>query len=308
MKKVILFITMIFTLFVYDSKVLNDTSYNFYNNIKNNNEIKIISNTELLNKSEYYKENYSSFVKDTDDYLVKNKEDLINVYYSAVNNGYESLTFYCDENYIACFNDINSLDAESENFSYINQLVGVFNTYSSIESTYSSNKRVDIKINKKYSKEDIEKINNEINRVLDYLEINNYSNAKDKIKVIHDYLANINTYDNEKDNGNSIYHSDSAIGALFEGKAICSGYTDAMALFLDKLSIQNTRLASDKHVWNIIKLGNTWYHLDLTWDDPVVSDGSNVIIYDYFLITTDDLINKNIEEHEINMDVYNFIK
>ena len=308
MKKVILFITMLFTLFIFDTKILGDTSYNYYYKLTNNNKIKLISNVELLNKNEYYKENYSSFIKETEDYLVKNKSDLINVYYSAINNGFENLTFYCDDSYIACFNDINSLDNENDNFSYINQLVNVYNTYSSIESTYSSNNRVDIKINKKYSKETIDKINDEINRVLSVLDINKYSDIREKIKVIHDYLANNNTYDNDKDNGTSSYNSDSAYGALFEGKAICSGYTDAMSLFLDKLSIPNTRLASENHVWNIIKIGETWYHLDLTWDDPVTSNGTDVIIYDYFLITTDELKSKDDDEHNINMEVYNFVK
>ena len=110
------------------------------------------------------------------------------------------------------------------------------------------------------------------------------------------------------DNGKSDYHSDTAIGTLFEGKSVCSGYTDAMSIFLDKLKIKNVRVTTDKHVWNGIYLNGKWYHLDLTWDDPIVSDGSNIIQYDYFLITSDELKTKDQTEHNYDSNQYNFIK
>ena len=109
------------------------------------------------------------------------------------------------------------------------------------------------------------------------------------------------------DNGKSNYHSNSAIGTLFEGKSVCSGYTDAMSLFLDKLKVKNVRIATDKHVWNGIYLDGNWYHLDLTWDDPVLSDNSNIIQYDYFMITTDELKKLDDDDHNFDTNTYSFI-
>ena len=74
------------------------------------------------------------------------------------------------------------------------------------------------------------------------------------------------------------------------------------------LSLDNTRVSTNNHIWNVVNINNNWYHIDLTWDDPVTSSKKNIITYDYFLITTDELKNKNDNEHNFNIDVYNFIK
>ena len=127
--------------------------------------------------------------------------------------------------------------------------------------------------------------------------------------VNNDYIANSNHYDKEMaENEKSNYHSDTAIGTLFEGMSICSGYTDTMSIFLNKLNIINTRIATEKHVWNAIYLDNKWLHLDLTWDDPLTSDGSDIIQYDYYLLSTDELLDKEDNEHNFNKEVYNFLK
>ena len=309
MKKVFVIIVTILIISVFDTKIFGDTIYNTYDKYLIEHDRKIVSNENFLKTNSYQNENYSEIIKETDDYIVDNKEELVNIYYTAVNKGFETLTFYCNEEYISCMQDINDLDGVNVDFSIINQLVNVYNSYSSIETSYYSNKRVDIKINRRYTKEDIDKIDKRINEIIEELNINSYDNVKDKIKVIHDYIANTNTYDQEmSDNRKSEYHSDTAIGTLFEGKSICSGYTDTMSLFLDKLKIKNIRVATDNHVWNGIYLDNKWYHLDLTWDDPVTSDGSNIIQYDFFLIPTNELKQKDKTEHNFDEKQYSFIK
>lgn len=45
--------------------------------------------------------------------------------------------------------------------------------------------------------------------------------------------------------------------------------------------------AGESHAWNIVKLGNAWYFLDTTWDDPV--GAAPQLTYDYFLIGSDKL-------------------
>lgn len=307
MKKTITLLFIGLMVFVFDTKLFNDTIFNIYYRYINDENIKIVSNENLLKENNYHNNINSSYIKETDDLLVHNNSELYNVYFTAINRGYDKLTFYCDKSYKKCIDDINKLDESNTTFSYINQLVKVFNSYSTIESTYL-NGRVDIKINKKYSNNDIKRINNEINRIIEELHINDYEDVKDKIKIFHDYIASTNTYDNEKaDNDDNTYHSDTAIGTLFEGKSICSGYTDTMSIFLDKLNIPNTRVATKEHVWNALYYNNKWIHIDLTWDDPV-SSSDNVILYNYFMIDTNKLQEIDNEEHNFNKTIYDFIK
>lgn len=307
MKKTITLFFIGLMVFVFDTRLFNDTIFNIYYRYINDENIKIVSNENLLKENNYHNIVNSSYIKETDDLLVHNNSELYNVYFTAINRGYDKLTFYCDKSYKKCIDDINKLDESNTAFSYINQLVKVFNSYSTIESTYL-NGRVDIKINKKYSNNDIKRINNEINRIIEELHINDYEDVKDKIKIFHDYIASTNTYDNEKaDNDDNTYHSDTAIGTLFEGKSICSGYTDTMSIFLDKLNIPNTRVATKEHVWNALYYNNKWIHIDLTWDDPV-SSSDNVILYNYFMIDTNKLQEIDNEEHNFNKTIYDFIK
>ena len=115
------------------------------------------------------------------------------------------------------------------------------------------------------------------------------------------------TRSEQADNDDNTYHSDTAIGTLFEGKSICSGYTDTMSIFLDKLNIPNTRVATKEHVWNALYYNNKWIHIDLTWDDPV-SSSDNVILYNYFMIDTNKLQEIDNEEHNFDKNIYDFIK
>ena len=85
---------------------------------------------------------------------------------------------------------------------------------------------------------------------------------------------------------------------------ICGGYSDAMAIFLTRFGIENYKIASSNHVWNLVKVNENWYHLDLTWDDPVTSDGSDAIIDDFFLIDTYTLQNRDLTQHSFNRSIY----
>jgi len=80
---------------------------------------------------------------------------------------------------------------------------------------------------------------------------------------------------------------------LIEGHSVCSGYSDAMAIFLDILNIPNLKVSSDNHVWNLVYLGDSWLHLDLTWDDTDNDKYSN----NFFLITKEKLLTLDKKEH-----------
>ena len=77
-----------------------------------------------------------------------------------------------------------------------------------------------------------------------------------------------------------------------------------MAIYLNKLGIKNYKISSEQHIWNYVYLDGRWYHLDLTWDDPVLSSGEEVLSDTYFLITTEELKKLNDSQHNFNTNIY----
>ncbi|MDO5402075.1 MAG: transglutaminase domain-containing protein [Eubacteriales bacterium] len=104
--------------------------------------------------------------------------------------------------------------------------------------------------------------------------------------AIHDYLVTHIEYEEQED---TIYN---AYDAMIKGKSVCSGYTEAFKTFMDLLGIENTTISgtagNQQHIWNAVKLDNEWYHVDVTWDDPVGSPGTDVD-HAYFNITDNDM-------------------
>lgn len=112
----------------------------------------------------------------------------------------------------------------------------------------------------------------------------------EKERVVHDLLIAQCSY-SEKDS--NLYKS-SIYGVLSAGSAACEGYAKTAKYLLDKLSIpcyvvtgSSTPPGSltQAHMWNIVQIDGDWYHLDLTWDDPVLEKGGNLISYAYFNVT-----------------------
>lgn len=252
---------------------------------------KIINNRPdliILPSNEYTKDYDFLFVHQSSDYVPYSIGDIRNIYFSAINNGWDDFTFYCPSEYEECIKDVQTISANDTLLTNINNFVSPFNSFTSIETTYDDSGEVNIKLNKLYSNNDIL----ELNKIVDQIIKDNIKSTmsdEEKIRVIHDYIINKVEYDKVRnDTGDSNYKSNTAYGALVQGKAICSGYADAMELFLNRFNIKNYKIASATHVWNAIYLNGSWYHLDLTWDDPV-SERGPILDHKYFLIDNNKL-------------------
>ena len=260
--------------------------------------------SEITN-NEYSKNNSYKYVKLTNEFIVDDKNKILDVIYTVLNSGMSDFTFYCDDDYVECMNDVDVISKDRVMLSNINNFIHPFNSFSDIETTrYPSTGKVIIHINKQYIKEKINLINDKIKEIINE-NVTNDMNDKDKIKIIHDYIINTTKYDSLKSDENvSNYSSDTAYGPLFEGYAICNGYSDLMSIFLYEMDIETIKIASENHIWNLVKLDNSWYHLDLTWDDPVMENGKEIIDYSYFLITTEELMEFDDNQHYFDKEVY----
>lgn len=249
-----------------------------------------------------YAKNDTENYQTTTNFYPKNKEDITNIFFTALNGGWNNITFFCTKDYENCFNDIESLTNNSITFTKINNYVHPFNSYKRIIVNYNNLGKVTISIERLYDNNDIKIINEKIDEIINEY-ITNDMNEREKIKIIHDYIINNTKYDEEsaskiKNNIKDIdFISHKATGVFLNNKAICGGYSDTMAVFLNRLNIENYKLSSDTHVWNYVLINNKWLHLDLTWDDPVTNTKEDIIIYKFFLISDSELKDLDTIEH-----------
>lgn len=289
--KLLLLTTIIFGIYTYKEEIIYFlTTFN-------------ISNDELIS-NEYKKTDKISYISEFLEEKVTSRQDIIDAYYTILNNGYSNYNIVCDFYYEDCFDDFNEISSQPELLSHINNFVSPFNSFTTINTRSYNMSNIVIQPIKIYDEIMIEQINEKIDSIYNEI-ISEDMDDRTKILTFHDYIINTVSYDTIRaDTGTSIYSSNTAYGPLFQGSAICSGYSDVMALFLDKIGLENYRIASDTHVWNYLFIEDNWYHLDLTWDDPITSTGENYLDHKYFLITTEELEKLDTTEHTYDKTIY----
>lgn len=247
----------------------------------------------------------------TEDFVPYSYQDLTNIIYTILDNGWDQFTFYCPDEYLACINDLTKITEDSQFLTHISNYVHPYNSFHVLKTKHDESGEVTISVEKLYSDEEIASIESVINDILNK-NINSGMSDYEKIKTIHDYIITHTKYDIEKnDKGSSPYKSNSAYGSLIEGYALCGGYTDAMAIFLNKFNIPNFKIASDAHVWNAVYYDKKWVHLDVTWDDQIDKEThTEYLKHQFLLIDTEELHKLDIDtnNHDINLSVYEELK
>lgn len=256
---------------------------------------------EVKEKNEYARDfDYVKFQND-DKFIPVDKESILNIFYNIFNDGYDEFTFYCPKEYDSCISDIKELTKEKITFSKINDYVHPYNSFKDLNAKVFRDGTVKVSVSKNYTNNEIDELNKRVSDILYELNIDDLSDNVEKIRSIHNYIIKNVEYDEEMaKNNTSSYRSNTAYGALVQGYAICTGYSDAMALFLDKLDIPNIKISSDEHVWNLVYLNGSWVHLDLTWNDT----NNPKYQMSYFLIDTDTLFKLDPEEHLFDESFY----
>ena len=283
MKKLLVLVLIIFIagMATFHKDILKFAAYNFV--------YKYEVQTKQVN--EYSRNNDYSFVNKTTNFYPKNRQEILDVIYTAIDAGWLEFSFICDYNYLECENDVKDIANDVDTLTNINNFVNPFNSYDHLNITISGLGKITINVKPLYSKEQIAAINSWVDDVL-ARKVKDSMTTKAKILIIHDYIINNTYYDKERadailENRDIINNeSHSAYGIVAYGKAVCGGYSDMMMIFLERLGVENFKISSETHVWNAVKHNGKWLHLDLTWDDPTNSKGENILQHTYFLIDT----------------------
>ncbi len=105
----------------------------------------------------------------------------------------------------------------------------------------------------------------------------------ERIKYIHDTIINGCEY--TLSGGEYIRDAD---GALINGQALCEGYAKAFAYICQSIGIEAICVSGESnggsHMWNLVKLDGSWYHMDVTFDDPISDEP--MCEYTHFGLTT----------------------
>ena len=114
-----------------------------------------------------------------------------------------------------------------------------------------------------------------------------------KERFIHDFIIKSVDYDstvteNSTDENKSLPHAFDIYGALVERSAVCEGYSKLFQYLCYRTGINCTEAVGTarggEHMWNTVKIGENWAHVDVTWDDTM--GGGEVPYYGYFNVVT----------------------
>ena len=127
-----------------------------------------------------------------------------------------------------------------------------------------------------------------------------------KIIYVNDYFASTKQYD-------LTYSKYGAYNLLVENTAVCQGYAEGFWYIMYKLGIDCKLVTSQSldHAWNLVKIDNMWYHVDVTWNDPV-PDKEGRARHEYFLLNDTEMKNRKHDAtdwklaYESNASAYNY--
>ena len=116
-----------------------------------------------------------------------------------------------------------------------------------------------------------------------------------KVLLIHDYIVENCTYDEDAEDSGTYTTANLAYGCLVEGTAVCEGYAETANLLfkaagLNSYYVEGAGESAD-HAWNCVEIDGDYYWVDVTWDDPVPAEGEEEGLYHTYFNLTDSELN-----------------
>lgn len=100
----------------------------------------------------------------------------------------------------------------------------------------------------------------------------------------------------------------SILSVMRQHQGTCAGYARSFQYLMNQLGIPCTLAlgygaSGETHGWNMVLCDGAWYQIDVTWGDPVSSDGQpgNSIQYTYCLVTDQEIYRDHVLDSPIPM-------
>ena len=105
------------------------------------------------------------------------------------------------------------------------------------------------------------------------------STDAEKIRALHDWVYNKVNYAYTSDGKEDVCDETACDSAIFmKDRAVCEGYAKGFALLLREAGIEAYYTSSGSHAWNIVRLGDYYFHIDTCHDG-----GDNKTKYTHYL-------------------------
>ncbi len=263
------------------------TGCDFSRQTNNDEYAKIISDFE--NSTEELPRYYSSLTK-------TEKVTYIRVV-EAINNASD----------IAYVPDINtdSLHSVTTAVSYDNpQFFWLSKTWTITHNILDSTIEIPYLISKEERAYMTQEVENKVSKIM--AGINSTMGDYEKELYFHNYLVANCQYNDSALDDEEFTNAYTIYGALVEGNAVCEGYARAMQFLLSRAGVRSylvtgTSLDSNglevNHMWNVVNIDSSWYHLDPTWNDPLTDSSFNTVWHTYFNLTDEEIL----RDHSFNM-------
>lgn len=141
----------------------------------------------------------------------------------------------------------------------------------------------------------------------------------EKIKFVYEFIINMTDYDSGGIDTQNIQ------SVLLHHRSVCAGYSKAFQYILNRMGLFCTYITGSiagggDHGWNMVRLGENYYYVDVTWGDPVFanqvdggSGGERVTNYNYLCCTETELFKTHIPSGDVELpsctsDDYNYYK
>lgn len=169
---------------------------------------------------------------------------------------------------------------------------------SSFTFRYSTDVVDSLTIQYRYSKDSTIQIQQDYEVLVEELldSIDSSMSTLDKMFYVYNYLALHTQYDVEAAEVENSFQDPkyalafSVFGPLYYKKSVCSGYSQGYLDILRRLGIESYYLTSDamNHGWNFVKYFDHFYHVDITYGDPV-PDIKGYVDYSYFMMNDSEI-------------------
>ncbi len=148
-----------------------------------------------------------------------------------------------------------------------------------------------------------DEIDRETRKILKSVE--HFSHPYEKVKGVYEYLITHTKY-------RSRITDQSLYSVLTKGKGVCAGYAKAFQYLMEQLGIESILVQGDLrqsespsgilslftpfiseelngHAWNLVRLGDRWYHVDVTSGEALTPTNRD-ISYSYLCLTSEQIL------------------